>query len=143
MSGKEISLSLDGFGRQKVLGEKDTVAQQVLNLLFMKPGHLPNMPHLGIDINQYLYSQEDSFDTSELQSKIVSQCTELMPYMINGDVTVTFTENEGLQILLIGIPVSIDGDDLLLIGLTPTEGSGSLRGGTGSTNIVYEFTKLI
>lgn len=142
MSGKEISLSLDGFGRQKVLGEKDTVAQQVLNLLFMKPGHLPNMPHLGIDINQYLYSQEGSFDTSELQSKIVNQCSELMPYMINGDVTVTFTENEGLQILLIGIPVSVDGDDLLLIGLTPTEGSGSLRG-TSSSNIVYEFTKLI
>lgn len=142
MSGKEISLSLDGFGRQKVLGQKDSVAQQILNLLFMKPGHLPNMPHLGIDINQYLYSQEGSFDTSDLQAKIVNQCSELMPYMINGDVTVTFTENEGLQILLIGIPVSVDGDDLLLIGLTPTEGSGSLRG-TGSTNIVYEFTKLI
>lgn len=142
MAGKEISLSLDGFGRQKVLGEKDSIAQKVLNLLFMKPGNLPNMPHLGIDINQYLYSQEGSFDTTELQSKIVNQCSELMPYMINGDVTVTFTENEGIQILLIGIPVSVDGDDLLLIGLTPTEGSGTLRGAS-SSNIVYEFTKLL
>ena len=142
MSGKEISLSLDGFGRQKVLNEKDTVAQQILNLLFMKPGHLPNMPHLGIDINQYLYSQEGELNTSDLQAKIVGQCTELMPYLINGDVTVTFTENEGIQILLIGIPVTIDGDELLIVGLTPTEGSNGLKGAS-STNVVYEFTKLL
>ena len=142
MSGKEISLSLDGFGRQKVLDEKDTVAQQILNLLFMKPGHLPNMPHLGIDINQYLYSQEGELNTADLQAKIVGQCTELMPYLINGDVTVTFTENEGIQILLIGIPVTIDGDELLIVGLTPTEGSNGLKS-SGSTNVVYEFTKLL
>lgn len=142
MSGKEISLSLDGFGRQKVLDDKQTVAQQIINILFMKPGHLPNMPHLGIDINQYLYSQEGSLNESELQSKIASQCTELLPYLINGDISVSFTESQGVQMLLIGIPVTIDGDELLLIGLTPTKGSSGLKS-SEYTNVVYEFTNLI
>lgn len=140
--GKEIGMDFDDFDQQRVYTDKDTVARLMMNILFMKPGHLPNLPHIGIDINQYLYKQEDGFDTSELQNRIASQCSELMPYMLSGEITVKFSEHNGLQFLLIGIPISLESDDdLLLIGLSPTD--GNKIAGTSSTSMVYEFTKLV
>lgn len=140
--GKEIGLDIDDFDQQRVFKDKDTVARLMLNVLFMKPGHLPNLPHIGIDINQYLYAQEDSFDVNDLKNRIASQCSELIPYMLIGDITIKFSEHNGVQFLLIGIPISLESDDeLLLIGLSPTDGNSIL--GSSSTNMVYEFTKLI
>lgn len=140
--GKEIGLDINDFDQQKVYNDKDTIARLMMNILFMKPGHLPNLPHIGIDINQYLYKQEDSFDVNELKNRIASQCTELMPYMLTGEISIKFSDHGGVQFLLIGIPISLDSEDeMLLIGLSPTDGNSIL--GSSSTNMVYEFSKLI
>ena len=140
--GKEIGMDIDDFDQQRVYSDKDTVARLMMNILFMKPGHLPNLPHIGIDINQYLYKQEDGFDTNDLKNRIATQCNELMPYMLTGEISIKFSEHNGLQFLLIGIPISLESDDeLLLIGLSPTD--GSKIAGASSTSMVYEFTKLV
>lgn len=140
--GKELGLDIDDFDQQKVYTDKDTVARLMLNILFMKPGHLPNLPHIGIDIAQYIYKQEGDFDPNELKNKIATQCSEFIPYMLTGEVTVTFSEHRGLQFLLIGIPISIDSkDEMLLIGLSPTD--GNRLAGSNSIKSVYEFSSLL
>lgn len=140
--GKEIGLDIDDFDQQRVFTDKDTVARLMMNILFMKPGHLPNLPHIGIDINQYLYKQEDGFDTNDLKNRIATQSMELMPYMLTGEISIKFSEHNGVQFLLIGIPISLDSDEeMLLIGLSPTD--GNKIAGTSTTKMVYEFTKLV
>lgn len=141
MAGREISLTLDGFRQQKLLSNKDSIAQRIINIMFMKPGHMPSMPHIGIDVNQYLYSQEGDINTSELKSKIISQCSELLPYIITGDISVTFTNDKGYDILLIAIPLMIESvEQLLLIGVSSLNSSATMK---NNRNIVYEFTELL
>lgn len=140
---KEIGLDIDDFDQQKILSKKDSIAQIVLNVLFMKPGHLPNLPHIGIDINQYLYKRDGDFDPSELKSKIASQSSELLQYMIAGEISIKFNETPEGQVLIIGIPISIDnGDELLIVGLSTIDGN-AISSLSSKTNIVYDFSKLI
>lgn len=140
--GKELGLDIDDFDQQKVYNDKDTIARLMLNILFMKPGHLPNLPHIGIDISQYLFKQEGEFDPNELKNNIALQCSEFIPYMLTGEITITFSEHKGIQFLLIGIPITIDStEEMLLIGLSPTDGN-KLFGGS-SIKSVYEFSSLL
>lgn len=134
---KEIGMAIDDFSQQKVLNSKDSIVQIILNILFMKPGYIPSLPHIGIDVNQYIYAVEGEIDSSELKSKLTSQCNDLLPYLISGDVVVKFTDYKDVKILLIGIPINYEGEkETLLIGLSPTNSDFN-------TNIVYQFDKLI
>lgn len=137
----EIDLSIDGFGRQKILNTRDSIAQEIINLLFMKPGFIPNLPHLGIDINSYIYSQEGTFNGDALKAKIIDQCSELLPNMMNGEVSVQFTNQDGVDLLLIGIPITINQEtELLLVGVNKT--TSGIKGSNGR-HIVYEFAELM
>lgn len=134
---KEIGMDIDDFNQQKVLNSKESIVQIILNILFMKPGCIPSLPHIGIDVNQYIYAREGEVDASDLKSKLSSQCNDLLPYLITGDIVVKFTDYKNVNILLIGIPITYEGEkETLLIGLSPTDTDFN-------TNIVYKFDKLI
>ncbi len=134
----ELGMSTDDFGQQKVYNEKESIVQTILNILFMKPGNLPNLPHIGLDISQYLYQHEDGIDTWELRTQITSQCSELLPYLISGDVVVTFTEHESIQMLLIGIPITIRAEqETLVLGLSPKSGNSLYSASEFKTSYQY------
>lgn len=102
----ELDFGLDNFQKQKVLDSNNSIARILLNLMLMKPGNLPSLPHIGIDVKQYLYRLEDEIDPDELKNKIYNQCSELIPYLVLGQVKVFVTNYKGQALLLISVPIT-------------------------------------
>lgn len=104
----EVDFGLDNFQQPKVLSEEDSIAQVLMNLLLMKPGQLPSMPHIGIDIKSYLYSFEEDIDVSALKNKIYSQCSTVVPFLDFDNLELLVTNYKGTDVLLLIIPFSIN-----------------------------------
>lgn len=105
---KEMDFSIDDFGRQKYLTSVESIGNIILNLFFMRPGAYPSMPELGININSVLYGFSDEIDVDEIKNKLQTQCTELLPYLILGDIRVFIQNIKGQDVLMITIQVEVD-----------------------------------
>ena len=117
-----------------MLSLKDSIAQQLINLLLMRPGNIPSQPNLGINISKYLYSIQDGFDAEIIKQQIYSQCSQLMPYISLGEVMIFVTTYKGLDLLLISIPIVLPNDQTnLLIGFSNTQ---------NDINIAYQFEEM-
>lgn len=117
MLKREVDFGLDNFGRQKILSQSESVAQLIVNLLLMKPGQMPSMPHIGINIKKYLYEFEDNINTGALQKEIEEQCSTLIPYIDTENMSLfVIKESVPDPILMIIIPFDIldDGKDLVM-----------------------------
>lgn len=133
-----IDFCLDDFNQQKILNKKDSIVQLIVNLFMFKPGNLPGLPHIGLDINEYLYNLEDFTRADELKQKILIQCNEIAPYLITGEVSVVVVDDDTKGgILFVSIPLQIDGDEeLLLLGFKKDKTTGAVK-------IDYELQKKI
>lgn len=60
MNGKEITFAIDKYQQTKLLNDKDSLIQIILNALLMVPGNLPSQPKKGVNLFQYSYSTGDS-----------------------------------------------------------------------------------
>ena len=117
---RELDFGLDHFGNQKMLTLDDSIAQMVINILFLRPGQLPGLPHIGVDIAKYLYKFDDDLEINDLLAEIRVQCSPLMQYIdVNGMVMTVIQYNEQ-PLLVLNIP---------------------LRTGTNNTDITIGFKK--
>ena len=123
---KEMDFLLDNFGKQKYFTPVESLGNTLLNLFFMSPGCMPSMPNLGLNINQYLYSLDDEIDVSEINNEITRQCSELLPYLILGEVNVSIQKIKGQSVLMISIQVDTQDDeaDTLVYGFTKNNETG-------------------
>jgi hypothetical protein len=129
--GKEVVFGLDNFQQPKMLSDKETIAQNILNLLFMRPGNLPSLPHIGINIKQYLYKLDSGIDPEEIKDKIYNQCSAVIPYIVLGDIRLFIAEQNGTSMLLLVIP--IEGSDAIIYGFQK-------ESSTGGVLFNYDFT---
>ena len=67
MIKNEVDFGFDNFGKQKILSNKDSIAQLFRNLLFLVPGQLPSLPHIGINITKYIYKLVDDINLENLK----------------------------------------------------------------------------
>ena len=130
----ELDLALDSFQKQKLLGINESIAQLLINLFLMRPGNLPGLPHLGINIREELYRHEANIDTEGLKSKIAGQCSELLPGLVTDNISLVFIPDYQNQSLLI-VSVGLFDNSTLNIGFTT-------GGSTGELQYRYEFEKL-
>jgi hypothetical protein len=115
----EVGFGVDNFQQPKILSPQETVAQIILNLFTMRPGGYPSLPHIGINIRDYLYSLDDAIDVEGLKEKIYTQCSAIMSFVSIGDVQVLVipNPNDGQSILLIMIPlIGFSDETTLLVG---------------------------
>lgn len=108
MIGKEVGFGTDNFGKPKILSIQDSIAQIILNILLMRPGNIPSLPHVGINIKKYLYALEEDIDVLELKNEIYNQCTELLPVLISDDIRFYINRMDGKDVLILFLPVYID-----------------------------------
>lgn len=111
----EIDFELDNFGEQKIYDSAESLAKTLLNLFFLKPGSLPSLPHIGINITQYLYNLDDGIDVDELKNKIYNQCPELIPHLIIRNVQTFVSKYKNQSILIISIPIEINGENKTIL----------------------------
>ncbi len=108
---KEMDFAIDNFGKQKYLTSIESIGNIILNLFFMRPGTMPSMPELGININSYIYNLTDEVDVDEIKNKLQSQCSELLPYLILGEIRVFIQEIKGQDVLMVVLQLEIDKSD--------------------------------
>jgi hypothetical protein len=132
--GQEVLFGLDNFHKPKMLSLKDTVAQQIINLLLMRPGNLPSLPHIGINIEQYMYRLQDDFDPEEIKQKIYNQCSELLSYISLGEVQIFITIYKGKDLLIVAIPIVGFGEtENLLVAFSSSQ---------NDVNVAYQFEEI-
>ena len=114
----ELEFGLDNFGKQKKMNEKDTISQMLINLFLLRPGQLPSLPHVGIDIRQYLYQFEDVVNAEAIREKIVYQCMPLTEYIYLDSIQVVFIpyEQETLMYIVVPIRTSVDNGGTIIYG---------------------------
>jgi hypothetical protein len=113
------TFGINDFNQPKVLSETETVARNILLLLFGKPGFYPSMPDIGMDIGQYLYGFEDEINTEEIKSELADQCSEFLPEVTTGEFDIIKTTHNDQPLLIIKIPVIIDNKTIAMaLGIT-------------------------
>lgn len=102
---KDPAFGVDNFLQSKYLNESETIATNFLTLLFGKPGFLPSMPLIGIDIKQKLYLFYDDIDTAQIKAEVSQQCSEYMNYVLDDSFNVIKTKQDNQTVLLFVLPM--------------------------------------
>lgn len=107
---RDIGLGKDNFQKSKIYNETDSLVNYILNILLMKPGNMPSMPEIGVNIGQYIQpNMQQELDPELIKGLIVSNCDELLPYLSSDELIVTITRDTyGRDVLLIKIPLVMD-----------------------------------
>ena len=105
---RDVGFGLNDFQEMQVYSEGESIASYLLNILLMRPGNLPGLPHIGLNIRELLYHNMTEIDSQDLKDKIFSQCNALMPNILSEELFVGVIEYNGNSFLLIRIPVLVD-----------------------------------
>ena len=123
---------INDFNQPKIQSPKESIINDILMILFGKPGFYPSIPTLGIDISKYLYEFEDEISTDLLKDELSEQCSELVEGLQTGDIDIVITEYKGNAMLIFVLPIIDDNKQVqLALGVTTNE----------SGQIVYNFTE--
>lgn len=107
---RDIGLDKDNFQKSKIFNTTDSLVNYILNILIMRPGNMPGMPEMGINIGQYVHpNMQAQLDVNTLKGLILSNCEALLPYLSSDDLYIGVVKDEdGRDVLLIKIPLIVD-----------------------------------
>ena len=129
---------VDSYNRAKVLNESQTIIKNILTLLFGKPGFYPSIPQLGMNIQQYLYSFENEFDTNYIKTQLASQCKDFIDVIADGSFDVIKSDYKGQPLLVFVVPATVaNSQKNILLGVTMTD-SGEFK-----FNFIFDNTEYI
>ena len=114
----DTTFSLDKYGNPKMLSLKDSVANAIVNVCFMKPGNIPGLPHLGVNIRQYFYKTQEELERSSttVSAKIQEACGQLISGATISGVNFSVqkaTNDEHVFLLIVRISFPNEEDQLL------------------------------
>lgn len=131
------AFGLNDFGKPKMYSETQTLANNILTVLFGKPGSFPSMPELGMNIQNTLYNHYDDFDEESVKSELTDQCSYFSDVISSGEFDIiksSTTDKDGLEkpLILFIIPTVIkDVSNRLAVGIV-----------IGDNGITYNFAWL-
>jgi hypothetical protein len=107
---RDVGLDKDNFQKSKIFNTTDSLINYILNILIMRPGNMPGMPELGVNIGQYVHPKmQTQLDTNLLKGLIMSNCEALLPYLSSDDLYIGIAVDEdGRDVLIIKIPMVVD-----------------------------------
>ena len=107
---RDVGIDKDNFQKSRIFNETDSLINYILNILLMRPGNMPGMPDLGVNIGQYVQpSMQSKIDSEKLKGLIVSNCENLLPYLTADEMYVgVAVDDMGRDVLLIKIPLIVD-----------------------------------
>lgn len=113
------TFGVNDFNEVKILTEVETKVNNILMILFGKPGFYPSIPSLGMDISQYLYMHEDEINTSEIKSRLVFQCKDFLADIESGEIDIYKTTHKGNTLLIFKLPIIISNSNIsVALGVT-------------------------
>ena len=107
---RDVGIDKDNFQKSRIFNETDSLINYILNILLIRPGNMPGMPDLGVNIGQYVQpSMQSKIDSEKLKGLIVSNCENLLPYLTADEIYVgVAVDDMGRDVLLIKIPLIVD-----------------------------------
>lgn len=130
-TSQDPTFEVDDYDLLKTLSPTETYVRNLLVLLFGRPGFMPSMPNLGMDISQYFYKFEDEINTEQIKSKLANQCDEYLPELQTGEIDIYQRVRNNRMVLVFKLPVIIDDKNIAVaLGVT-TNARGEL---------VYQYT---
>jgi hypothetical protein len=104
---RDVGLVKDDFQKSTIYNRHQSLVNYILNILLMKPGNLPTMPELGVNITKYIKNNmSEILDPAQLQGLIASNCKDMLPFI---DESRIFVANDiihnGRSYLIISIPL--------------------------------------
>ena len=107
---RDVGIDKDNFQKSRIFNETASLINYILNILLMRPGNMPGMPDLGVNIGQYVQpSMQSKIDSEKLKGLIVSNCENLLPYLTADEIYVGVAiDDMGRDVLLIKIPLIVD-----------------------------------
>lgn len=119
---KNPSYGLDDFNRPNILSENESLIQDILVVLFSKPGSFPSQPRLGMNISQYLYSLDDSINPDAIKNELINHCSDFKSIVQDGEFDVQISHYNNNPLLLFVLPVlENQKEKQLVIGVTINE----------------------
>ena len=120
------------YGKQKMLTENQTLANNFLMLLLGKPGFFPSLPMIGIDIEQYLYAFIDEINIEQLKAKIAVQCSDFLPAINQGNFDIQKTTMKDRTLRVFTLPSISDTNEYpIILGVTTND----------SGEVIYRFVE--
>lgn len=109
---RDIGFDKDNFQKSRIFNETDSLINYILNILLMRPGNMPSMPEIGVNIGQYIQpSMQKRLDTEFIKGLIVSNCEAILPYLVSEELIVSIVRDSfDRDVLLIKIPLVVESD---------------------------------
>jgi hypothetical protein len=107
---RDIGIGKDHFQKSKIYNETDSLVNYILNILLMKPGNMPSMPEIGVNIGQYIQADMQNRVSPEMiKGLVASNCMELLSYLSEDDIIVTIMiDDYNRDVMIIKIPLLVD-----------------------------------
>lgn len=107
---RDVGLGKDNFQKSTIFNETDSLVNYILNILLMRPGNMPSMPEIGVNIGQYIQpNMQKELDSELIKGLIVNNCEDLLPYLTADEIVVTITrDGYGRDVLIIKLPILLD-----------------------------------
>lgn len=103
MQGREITFDFDKYKRPVLLNTKETIANTIINALFMVPGNSPVNPLNGVNIMQYMYKTYDSINTDEILTALRQTCGDTFATLYIDGVSINSARTPDGDLLIIAI----------------------------------------
>ena len=110
---RDVGLDKDFYQKSRIFDETNSLVNYILNILLMRPGNMPSMPHIGVNIGQYIQpNMQQELDVEFVKGLIVSNCEDLLPQLSTDELIVTVViDEQNKPVLLIKIPIYVDKED--------------------------------
>lgn len=112
---KEVGFGPNEFNEPTVYSPIESLGQIFYNIFVMRPGTLPSLPHIGIDIRSYLYKLAGTINYDELRQKVFDSCTQLLTFIKFGDILIKEVDIKNVRTLVIVVNATIEDDSYALI----------------------------
>lgn len=92
--GVDLTFEMDDFNRSKLLNSTEMMKNIAMFIMYSKPGQIPSLPTIGMNIEKYLYEDYENLNTEELEQNLSDQCSALNNFFTqNGKIEKTYENN--------------------------------------------------
>ena len=125
---KDVTFNFNKYGDPELLSDKETVAQQIINALFMVPGNLPSLPHIGVNIKQYLYKTDTELSSVEIEQGLKASCgTVINGVVINSVDFSVQTTSTGQSVFLVMVRITFPNNEESILGVSVVQSNDHVK----------------
>lgn len=126
----EVTFGTDKYGDPELLDYKTSIAQQIVNALFLVPGNLPSLPKAGVNIKKYMYMSQEELEASApiIKSDLKYTCGAVMSDVVIGGIDFSVqTSSKGEAVFLLIVTVTFPKEETSVLGISIVDSKDRVR----------------